>query len=199
MGNYKGAAKDRERKLLRAVDSVLNQTFHNWELLIVADGCQRTKELVFDNYRDRRIKLLLIEKQPLWSGIPRNVGKFKATGENICYLDTDDYFGANHLKIIDDNLPPELAWVWFNDFRWNAASKQWRENFCHIDKAGKHGTANICFRRSLNVGWEVKGNYLHDYYFVRELRQVMPYEKIPTPEYYVCHIPNGINFKGYDI
>lgn len=199
LGQYKGAAKDRPRKLVRAVQSVVDQTLKDWELLIVADGCRETVRIVTEAFHDSRIKLLEIEKQPLWSGIPRNVGKFRANGENIVYLDIDDFFGAEHLQIIADQLSPELVWVWFNDLRWHHLQQKFRENFCHIDKAGKHGTSNICFRRTLNVGWPVKGNYLHDYYFIRELRLLMPYQQIATPQYHVCHIPNGVNFRGYDV
>lgn len=199
LGQYKGAAKDRPRKLLRAVDSVLAQDYKDWELLIVADGCQNTVTLIQEHYSDKRIRLFLIPKQPLWSGIPRNVGKFHARGENIVYLDTDDMYTPGHLSTIAEHFRWNLLWVWFNDYRWNPAKGAWYENFCHIDKQGKHGTSNICFRRSLEVSWEVKGNYLHDYYFVRELRKVVMGDAIPTPGYKVCHLPGSIHSKGYDI
>ncbi len=200
--DYKGAAKDRETKLVRAVKSVLNQSFKDWELIIIADGCQKTVDIVNSTTNDSRVKCYKIDKQPLWSGVPRNLGKFKATGIYITYLDNDDYFGENHLQKIVLGGLSDQQWVWFNDWRWNALKKDWFENYCYVEKIGRCGTSNVCFQRSLEVAWPVVGNYQHDWEFMKSLRKYEG-EGIATPEYYVCHIPQNTSVlpqdRAYDI
>jgi glycosyltransferase involved in cell wall biosynthesis len=188
LGPYKGAAKDRNKKIIRAIESVRSQTFEDWELIVVADGCRDTLNLINENYAaDNRISCLLIEKQPLWSGVPRNVGAHHARGEWITYLDIDDMFGRDHLAKIAlgiDAYGPGFDWVFYNDHITLAERK------CTPAK-GHCGTSNVTFRRSLGVQWK-DASYLHDWKFIQELLR-FPYIRIPTPEYHVMHIPKRVD------
>lgn len=195
LADYPNAANNREGKLLRAVNSVLSQTFEDWELLIIADGCQKTIDIIRDNVGDDRVKTYLIPRSRLWSGEPRNKGIKEAQGDFIVYLDIDDIIGVNHLANIDKGLR-DFNWVWFDDIRYSVRSGQWYDNPCNISKLGQHGTSNICHKTNMRVKWDHDG-YAHDYWFVAQLRQDRNYAKIGGAEYYVCHIPgkNG----GYDL
>jgi len=102
LGDYPGAASNRDEKLVRAVDSVLAQTFTDWNMIIVADGCEKTFDIIEKNYsKEKRIDCFLIPKQPIWTGTARNIALKNASGEWIIYLDADDLFGPNHLEIIN--------------------------------------------------------------------------------------------------
>jgi glycosyltransferase involved in cell wall biosynthesis len=188
---YPGAAHDREDKLLRAVASAQQQSFKDFEIIVVADGCKRTIELVEDAVN---VRSFLIERGKLFGGGPRNKGIVEAKGDYIVYLDIDDLHGSEHLAIINKNLNGE-DWVWFNDIRYDGG---WKENFCDIYQIGKHGTSNICHKRELDVKWNVSG-YAHDYHFVRELLKFKNFKKIETPEYYVCHVPGTGRTNGYEL
>lgn len=187
---YVGAAHDRERKILRAIASAQHQTFTDFEIIVVADGCQKTMELVKDA---DNVRSFLIPRGKHFGGGPRNKGIEEAKGEYIIYLDIDDIYGLDHLAKIAEHLN-SYDWVWFNDLRYKEG---WYENMCDIKQAGRCGTSNIVHLRSLNVRWDVKG-YAHDYWFIQHLLKFKNYAKIPTPEYYVAHVPNG-RTKGYDI
>lgn len=198
LASYPSAGKEREKKLLRAVNSVLSQTFDDWELLIVADGCPKTIELVSEFIDDERVNLWEVEHKKLWSGVPRNTGIGQAKGEWIIYLDNDDLYGEHHLEIVNKGLR-DYDWVWFDDIRYRERLGYWYVNPCNIHQIGKHGTSNIAHKRSLDVLWDVEGKYAHDYHFVRKLLVFKNGGKIEAPEYYVCHIP-GVNGKGgYDV
>ncbi len=83
--------------LKKAVDSVLNQTFKDFELIIVDDGSQdNTKELVYSYQDDRIIYIYQENKGP--SGA-RNTGIKKAKAEWLCFLDSDDWWDKKKLEI----------------------------------------------------------------------------------------------------
>ena len=86
---YPGAAHNREEKLLRAVASAQQQTFKDFEIIVVADGCQRTMELVKDAVG---VRSFLIARGRLFAGGPRNKGIDEAKGDYIVYLDIDIFF-----------------------------------------------------------------------------------------------------------
>jgi glycosyltransferase involved in cell wall biosynthesis len=192
---YKDAASGRTFKIFRAVESVILQSFTGWELLICADGCKKTFDIISESYRSTPgIYCSHLYKSPQWSGGPRNHGIDNATGQYIIYLDIDDYYGPSHLKTVSDNLQ-ELnypAWVWYND-RWPKMENkklfysQWVEHPCDINRRFKHGTSNICHRRDLNEYWQ-QGGYEHDRHFIDQLKRY-PGHRIPTPDYRVCHVP----------
>lgn len=103
LGEYRNSAKDRDLKIVRAINSVLKQSFQDFEIIVVADGCERTVEIM-EQFTDLRIKTYLIDKCKMWSGGPRNTGIENAKGEFILYLDIDDLLGENHLQNIATGL-----------------------------------------------------------------------------------------------
>ena len=193
IANYRGSASNKEGKIVRAIDSVLCQSFDDFELLVIADGCYKTIDIV-RNITDKRIRLFYIEKQTMWSGLVRNTGLEMAKGEWIVYLDIDDMFGEDHLQIINDQIGDE-DWVWFNDRSWDKGQEQFNEHHCGLTK-GHCGTSNIAHKRGL-AGWAMKGNYLHDWVFILRLMQASQnYKRIETPSYLVCHCPHLLDYDG---
>lgn len=186
LGSYSSAAHNRKQKLVRAINSCLNQSFEDFEIHVVADGCQETIDIVQSNIKDSRLHLWKIPRKELWSGGPRNKGIDEAKGEYIIYLDIDDIYGKDHLKMVDEHLG-NYDWVWYNDIRYKTHLDYWYDNPCEITQLGRHGTSNICHR--IREHWDEKGRYAHDFVFVQKLLKNSNYTKIPTPEYYVCHVP----------
>jgi len=182
LSDYPGSATGKDKKLIRAIESVLRQTYQNFELIIIADGCDLTEFIVNHNFTDKRINLLKVERKELWSNVPRNAGIDAAKGKYILYIDNDDKWGPNHLRIINKQLTDE-DWVYFNDKRWNG--KEFIEREIDIALYGHCGTSNICHAARLKLQWDKPG-YGHDYLFIQQLRKFKG-KKITTPEYYVCH------------
>jgi glycosyltransferase involved in cell wall biosynthesis len=181
---YKGCAKTLDKKLLRAIRGVLDQTFIDFELIVISDECKETISLVTTNFPDQRLKLLKCKHIALFDNLPRNTGIEAAAGEYIIYCDIDDFWGENHLAIIEKQLNDQ-DWVWYNDY---TMKEGWQERACNIKALGGCGTSNICHKRSLGLKWERPG-YAHDFYFNQKLLMFKG-TKIETPEYFVCHIPN---------
>jgi glycosyltransferase involved in cell wall biosynthesis len=196
LGTYPTAASNRDKKILRAIDSLIDQTFENWELLVIADGCEKTYGIIEQKYfGDNRINCILIEKQELWSGGVRNTGIWNAGGEYILYLDIDDFFGNKHLEIIASELEqfgfPE--WAWFNDLEGTKTGK-FNEKERDIFKKHQHGTCNVTHKTRLGALWPHQGDYAHDFVFCNQLKMLSEnFCKLKTPQYHVCHIPKKLD------
>lgn len=97
-----------------AIESVLGQTYRDWELVAVDDcSSDSTREIIAGFVkRDSRIKLLVIEQNSGRPAVPRNYGIMRAKGEYIAFLDADDQWMPGKLK---EQLPhfnaPEIIGV----------------------------------------------------------------------------------------
>jgi glycosyltransferase involved in cell wall biosynthesis len=201
LDTYKDSAEDRIRKFNRAVQSFFSQSYDNTELVVVADGCPHTANELL-KYQSPKIKLIQLEKQPLFSGVVRNTGCFMASGDVICYLDTDDFLGTNHLQNIASNFEEDnsLAWAYFNDYviyRFNPVSNEVlskAEREVDLFK-GMIGTSSIAHRRFANINWINCDNYGHDWTFVKNklIDTNLKHKKINGCEYNVCHIPTQVD------
>ena len=93
----------RSEKLLRAIDSVLNQTYKNLELLLVNDNepfdeyTELLKKRVEKYSNDERFHLILQDKH-INGAVARNVGIRQARGQYIAFLDDDDWWELNKLE-----------------------------------------------------------------------------------------------------
>jgi glycosyltransferase involved in cell wall biosynthesis len=88
---------NRANVIKRTVQSVLNQTFHEFEIIVVDDGSTDNPEIVLNEIDDDRIKLVRHETNQNGS-VARNTGIKLAQGKYIAFLDSDDEWFDNHLE-----------------------------------------------------------------------------------------------------
>ena len=92
----------------KAIKSVIDQTFINWELLIIDDGSTDNTKEVVSNFSDPRIRYIhQINKE---RSAARNNGIQKSKGSFICFLDSDDYY-------LDDFLAEFYKEISKNNFK----------------------------------------------------------------------------------
>ena len=89
-----------EKYLKDCIVSVLNQTFKNWEMLIVDDASSDDSRTVIEPYlkKDKRIKAFFLKKN-IGPAMARNYAISKASGRYIAFLDSDDIWLPNKLKV----------------------------------------------------------------------------------------------------
>jgi len=88
-----------EETISASIESVLSQTFKNWELIIVDDASEDgTAKLVLREYDDKRIKLIQNSANMGPAGA-RNVALECATGDFVAFLDADDLWTPEKLKL----------------------------------------------------------------------------------------------------
>ena len=86
-----------------AVQSVIDQTFRDWELIVVDDASTDDTQDVLRTFRDARIQILRNETN-LERSASRNRGIAEARGQYICFLDSDDYYLPNHLSTLRSRI-----------------------------------------------------------------------------------------------
>ena len=80
-----------EKYLQHCIDSVLAQTFTDFELILVDDGSTDSSPAICDEYAKKDIRVRVFHKENGGVSSARNVGIEKAEGEWICFVDGDDY------------------------------------------------------------------------------------------------------------
>lgn len=88
---------NRADTIARAIESVLNQSYTDWELIIVDDASNDNTEAVVNRYRDERIKYYK-NNQNRGANKTRNIGIATACGEFITFLDSDCVYKKNKLE-----------------------------------------------------------------------------------------------------
>lgn len=89
--------------MAETIQSVLNQTFGDFELIIVDDASKDNTEEIINSFGDPRI-IYIKNKTNLERSTSRNIGIQKASGQYICFLDSDDRYLENHLEVLYKNI-----------------------------------------------------------------------------------------------
>ncbi len=85
--------------LRECLDSVVAQTFSDWEVVTVDDGSPDESPAILDEYASRDARFKVIHKANGGVSAARNDGLDAATGEYILFVDSDDYLEQNALRI----------------------------------------------------------------------------------------------------
>lgn len=80
-----------EKYIERCIDSILNQTYKNIELILVDDGSPDNSPKICDRYAETDSRVLVIHKENGGVSTARNAGLEIATGDYIAFVDSDDY------------------------------------------------------------------------------------------------------------
>lgn len=143
--------------LIEAIDSVLRQTFQQFEIIIVNDGSKEDLSCLEKVLLDERIKLIKqVNKGPASA---RNRGVLEARGKYIFFLDSDDLFHPEKLRLqyefMEEN--PQLAMSYTNyqlideagskirDFKIKKAQRSYQSYFLRCPIA----TPTVCVKREI--------------------------------------------------
>lgn len=87
-----------ESYLERCIDSLIHQTLEEIQIILVDDGSTDKSPSICDAYAEKDKRILVIHKENEGQGIARNYGLKNATGEYVCFLDSDDYYDLDTCK-----------------------------------------------------------------------------------------------------
>ncbi|MCO4542854.1 Exopolysaccharide biosynthesis transcriptional activator EpsA [Streptococcus infantarius subsp. infantarius] len=92
-----------ESYLERCINSLLNQTYSNLEIILIDDGSTDRSGQICDQYKNRD-EFVVIHKENAGLGMARNTGLDVATGKYIIFVDSDDYIDNNMIQSLYEEI-----------------------------------------------------------------------------------------------
>lgn len=98
-----------QKYLCKCLDSILNQTYKNYEIILIDDGSTDNSSVICDKYKllDNRIRVIHKKNGGLSSA--RNVGICNAIGDYIIFIDSDDYWTNNTILLTINDILEQIA------------------------------------------------------------------------------------------
>jgi len=87
-----------EKYLSRCVESIINQTYSDWELILVNDGSTDNCEKICQRFSEEDHRIKCVSKINEGVSVARNVGISISRGEYVSFIDSDDYVAQNYLE-----------------------------------------------------------------------------------------------------
>ena len=84
--------------LRKCLDSLVNQTFKDFEVICVDDGSTDKSTKILEEYQKKDNRIKILQQQRGGAGAARNLGLGHAQGKYVQFLDSDDYFESNLLE-----------------------------------------------------------------------------------------------------
>lgn len=184
--------------LHRCVDSILSQSFVNFEVLLIDDGSTDSSSIICDKYAERDSRLRVFHKENEGVSSARNLGIDNAKGEWVTFVDSDDWIDSEmFLSFVKDS---NNADVMISDFYMHTDEgtliKRLLTDESNVIKRlhywlQSYTTATSMFiKRSLckNIKFPVGIKYREDFYFTIQIMYYARHTcKIDRPFYHYCH------------
>ena len=155
-----------ERFIGMAIQSVLRQTYGNWELLVINDGSRDNTGKIAGSFLDKRVKVLSQKNKGV--GVARNIGLDQSQGDYFVFLDADDMLTKNsihsRLKIFekDESIDFVDGSVAFYDSQFLTRLKIWSPDYKGNPLSDLLQLTGKCF---FGPSWMVKRKPINVYKF----------------------------------
>ena len=140
-----------------AIESVLNQTYKDWELIIVDDGSTDDTKDVIAEFIEKDNKIRYLHQKNKEGSAARNKGIKEAKGHWICFLDSDDIYHTNHLEEFKNliNQKDSKRGLYFSGLSYGKYSEDFEEydlthkNNIEFIFLNTIGTPRACIHKSI--------------------------------------------------
>lgn len=204
--------------LNRCVDSILNQSYQNIEIVLVNDGSKDSSGEICDDYKKKHhhIKVIHHLQSSGSAGAPRNSGLDIATGEFISFIDSDDWIHPEMIEVIISSMIEKNADVGECDLIGtdeyclkeikieNLTQKLFNNKIDALKHIIKNHRFSVCvriFKKSLIDKVRFPENVISEdvYFTLNVFNKTNSLVKINAPFYYYFNTPNSVTRKIYTL
>ena len=139
-----------EKYLKKCLDSLFNQTYKDFEIIVVNDGSTDKSSNIISKYQKKYKNIIVINKENEGLSMARNRGVQKSSGKYIIFVDSDDYVSNKLLEEVDKTIDDS------DILRFQIATED--EEYTKINKYHEEGFESMC-------GYDAF-KYLSSYHFV---------------------------------
>ncbi len=104
-----------EPYLRECLDSIVNQSYNNLEIILVDDGSTDDSGRICDDYSTSDTRIQVIHQQNGGLSVARNTGLINATGRYIYFLDSDDWIDNDMIEVLVNEMQQTEAFILFFD------------------------------------------------------------------------------------
>ncbi len=139
-----------EKYLKKCLDSLVNQTYKDFEIIVVNDGSTDKSSSIISKYQKKYKNIIVIDKENEGLSMARNRGVQKSSGKYIIFVDSDDYVSNKLLEEVDKKIDDS------DILRFQIATEY--EDYTKINEYHEEGFESMC-------GYDAFKN-LSSYHFV---------------------------------
>lgn len=139
-----------EKYLKKCLDSLVNQTYKDFEIIVVNDGSTDKSSNIISKYQKKYKNIIVIDKENEGLSMARNRGVQKSSGKYIIFVDSDDYVSNKLLEEVDKKIDDS------DILRFQIATED--EGYTKISEYHEEGFESMC-------GYDAF-KYLSSYHFV---------------------------------
>ena len=93
-----------EKYLTKCIDSIINQTYKNLEIILVDDGSPDNCGKICDEYKRKDSRIVVYHQSNKGVSASRNFGLSKSNGEYVIFVDSDDILNKNMIEVLHKNI-----------------------------------------------------------------------------------------------
>ena len=108
-----------EQYLNRCLESIINQTYENIEIILINDGSKDNSLEICKNYAKKDNRIMIIDQKNSGVSSARNSGLDKATGEYLAFVDPDDWIDKDGIEKMVDFALKHKCDIAFFDYKIN--------------------------------------------------------------------------------
>ena len=105
-----------EKYLRKCIESIINQTYANIEIILINDGSTDNSGVMCDSYAHSDNRIRVIHTQNNGPAAARNIGIENSKGEFVFFVDADDFIENNALNLLVENYNQYKADIIVGDF-----------------------------------------------------------------------------------
>lgn len=97
-----------QKYIKRCVESIVNQSYQKWELILIDDGSKDDSSLICDELKQTDSRILVVHTVNQGASAARNRGLDEAAGDYITFVDADDWVKPNHLEVLVNQIDSDV-------------------------------------------------------------------------------------------